>query len=133
MFHWLSNPDAWLSLITLTILEIVLGVDNIIFISILSGKLPPEQQGRARNVGLMLALVTRILLLSFIFLLTKLTQPLFIVPFLHEHAEHGVGAPLAITGQRLVLLLGGLFLIWKSVHEIHGNLEGEEHAGSSKV
>ena len=130
MFAWLSNPDAWLSLITLTILEIVLGVDNIIFISILSGKLPAEQQGKARNIGLALALITRILLLSFIFVLTKLTSPLFTVPFIHEH---GTGAPLAITGQRLVLLIGGLFLLWKSVHEIHGNLEGEAHAGSSKV
>ena len=130
MFAWLSNPDAWLSLITLTILEIVLGVDNIIFISILSGKLPAEQQGKARNIGLALALITRILLLSFIFVLTKLTAPLFTVPFIHEH---GTGAPLAITGQRLVLLIGGLFLLWKSVHEIHGNLEGEAHEGSSKV
>ena len=130
MLDWLSNPDAWLSLITLTVLEIVLGVDNIIFISILSGKLPAAQQGKARNIGLALALITRILLLSFIFILTKLTAPLFTVPFIHEH---GTGAPLAITGQRLVLLIGGLFLIWKSVHEIHGNLEGEEHAQSSKV
>ena len=124
MFQWLANPDVWLSLITLTVLEIVLGVDNIIFISILAGKLTAGQQGRARNIGLALALVTRILLLSFIFLLTKLTQPLFIVPFLHDHET---GAPLAITGQRLVLILGGLFLIWKSVHEIHGSLEEEGH------
>jgi predicted tellurium resistance membrane protein TerC len=130
MFDWLSSPDAWLSLITLTVLEIVLGVDNIIFISILSGKLPAEQQPRARNIGLALALITRVLLLNFIFLLTKLTTPLFTVPFLHEH---GTGAALAITGQRLVLLLGGLFLIWKSVHEIHGNLEGEEHGKAAKV
>ncbi len=130
MFDWLSNPDAWLSLLTLTILEIVLGVDNIIFISILSGKLPAEQQGKARNIGLALALITRILLLSFIFVLTKLTTPLFTIPFLHEH---GTGAPLAITGQRLVLILGGLFLLWKSVHEIHGNLEGEAQSGSQKV
>ena len=130
MPDWLSNPDAWLSLVTLTVLEIVLGVDNIIFISILSGKLPPEQQGKARNIGLALALVTRILLLSFIFVLTKLTQPLFTVDFIHEQ---GTGAPLAITGQRLVLLLGGLFLIWKSVHEIHGNLEGEEHGKAAGV
>ncbi len=130
MFAWLSNPDAWLSLVPLTVLEIVLGVDNIIFISILSGKLPAEQQGRARNIGLALALITRVLLLNFIFVLTKLTAPLFTVPFIHEH---GTGAPLAITGQRLVLLIGGLFLIWKSVHEIHGNLEGEAHEGSAKV
>jgi predicted tellurium resistance membrane protein TerC len=130
MLHWLSNPDAWLSLVTLTVLEIVLGVDNIIFISILSGKLPAAQQAKARNIGLALALITRILLLSFIFILTKLTTPLFTVPFMHEH---DTGAPLAITGQRLVLLIGGLFLIWKSVHEIHGNLEGEEHAKSTRV
>ncbi len=130
MFDWFSNPDAWLSLVTLTILEIVLGVDNIIFISILSGKLPAEQQAKARNIGLALALITRILLLSFIFVLTKMTAPLFTVPFLHEH---GSNTPLAITGQRLVLLLGGIFLMWKSVHEIHGNLEGEEHGKSSKV
>ena len=130
MLAWLSNPDAWLSLVTLTILEIVLGVDNIIFISILSGKLPAEQQGKARNIGLALALITRVLLLSFIFVLTKLTAPLFTVPFIHEH---GTGAPLAITGQRLVLIIGGIFLIWKSVHEIHGNLEGEEHGKSKGV
>ena len=130
MFAWLSNPDAWLSLITLTVLEIVLGVDNIIFISILSGKLPAGQQGKARNIGLALALITRILLLSFIFVLTKLTTPLFTVPFIHEQ---GTGVPLAITGQRLVLLVGGLFLLWKSVHEIHGNLEGEAQSESKKV
>ncbi len=130
MFAWLSNPDAWLSLVTLTILEIVLGVDNIIFISILSGKLPAEQQGKARNIGLALALITRVLLLSFIFVLTKLTAPLFTLPFIHEH---GTGAPLAITGQRLVLIIGGIFLIWKSVHEIHGNLEGENHGKSKGV
>jgi predicted tellurium resistance membrane protein TerC len=130
MLDWLTNPDAWLSLVTLTVLEIVLGVDNIIFISILSGKLPAEQQGKARNIGLALALITRILLLSFIFVLTKLTAPLFTVPFIHEH---GTGAPLAITGQRLVLIVGGLFLLWKSVHEIHGNLEGEAQSESKKV
>ena len=130
MFHWLSNPDAWLSLVTLTVLEIVLGVDNIIFITILSGKLPPEQQGKARNIGLALALVTRVLLLSFIFVLTKLTAPLFTVPFILDHETK---LPLAITGQRLVLIAGGLFLLWKSVHEIHGNLEGEAHAESKKV
>ena len=130
MLTWLSNPDAWLSLITLTVLEIVLGVDNIIFISILSGKLPAEQQASARNIGLALALITRVLLLSFIFVLTKMTTPLFTIPFLHES---GTTVPLAITGQRLVLLLGGIFLIWKSVHEIHGSVEGDDPLPSSKV
>ncbi len=121
MFDWISDPNAWISLLTLTILEIVLGVDNIIFISILAGKLPAEQQGKARTLGLMLALVTRILLLSFIFLLTKLTKPLF----------HAMGQ--GISGKDLVMLIGGFFLIWKSVKEIHHAVEGEDHSKSTSV
>jgi predicted tellurium resistance membrane protein TerC len=113
---WLTDPNVWISLLTLTILEIVLGVDNIIFISVLAGKLPPEQQGKARTVGLMLALITRVLLLCSIFWLSNLTTPLFSV------LGHGM------SGRDLVLLIGGLFLLWKSVHEIHGSLEGEDHA-----
>jgi len=120
-FTWIAQPDIWIGLATLTVLEIVLGIDNIIFISILAGRLPPEQQGKARTLGLTLALVTRILLLCSIFLLTKLTKELF-------HAfGHGV------SGKDLVLILGGLFLIWKSVHEIHASLEGENHEKSTKV
>ena len=121
MFDWISDPNAWISLLTLTILEIVLGVDNIIFISILAGKLPAEQQGKARTLGLLLALVTRILLLSFIFLLTKLTKPLF----------HAMGQ--GISGKDLVMLIGGFFLIWKSVKEIHHAVEGEDHSKSTSV
>ncbi len=121
MFEWFSDPNAWISLLTLTILEIVLGVDNIIFISILAGKLPAEQQAKARNLGLMLALVTRILLLSCIFLLTKLTKPIF------------VAMGHSISGKDLVMLLGGLFLIWKSVKEIHHAVEGEDHEKTTKV
>jgi predicted tellurium resistance membrane protein TerC len=121
MFEWFSDPNAWVSLLTLTILEIVLGVDNIIFISILAGKLPQEQQAKARNIGLMLALVTRLILLSAIFLLTKLTKPLF------------VALGYSISGKDLVMLLGGLFLIWKSVKEIHHSVEGVDHQGSSRV
>src|SRR5436190_581804 len=98
MLEWLSDPNTWISLVTLTVLEIVLGVDNIIFISILAGKLPAEQQGRARTVGLLLALVTRILLLSSIFLLTKLTRELFSIL--------GQG----FSGKDLVMLSGGVFL-----------------------
>jgi predicted tellurium resistance membrane protein TerC len=129
----LTDPQAWLSLLTLTVLEIVLGVDNIIFISILAGKLPPEQQGKARTVGLALALITRILLLSLIFLMTKLTQPLFTVPFLTEHLDDGTTRALQVTFRNLVLFGGGLFLIFKSVKEIHASLEGEEHGKSAKV
>jgi len=118
---WLTDPQIWISLVTLTVLEIVLGIDNIIFISILAGKLPAEQQGRARTTGLMLALVMRIILLCSIFWLTRLIHPLF----------HVLGHPF--SGKDLVMIAGGLFLLWKSVHEIHGSLEGEEHEQSSKV
>ncbi len=117
----LADPQFWISLLTLTVLEIVLGIDNIIFISILSGKLPAAQQARARSLGLMIALVTRILLLCSVFWLTKLTGELFRV-FTHP-----------VSGKDLVMLGGGLFLLWKSVHEIHGSLEGEDHAQSGKV
>jgi len=119
----LDDPQVWFSLLTLTVLEIVLGIDNIIFISILAGKLPPEQQQRARTVGLMLALITRVLLLLSIFWLTRLTAELFRV-FGHS-----------FSGKDLVMVAGGLFLLWKSVHEIHGSLEGEDHekSGGSKT
>jgi predicted tellurium resistance membrane protein TerC len=120
----LSEPQTWISLVTLTVLEIVLGIDNIIFISILAGRLPADQQPRARTMGLGFALITRILLLCSIVWLTKLTSTLF----------RAFGQD--ISGKDLVLLLGGLFLIWKSVHEIHGNMEGEEEhhdAGKKKA
>ena len=117
----LRDPQTWISLVTLTLLEIVLGIDNIIFISILAGKLPPAEAPKARTLGLMLALVTRILLLCSIFWLTKLTAELFNL------------FGNSISWKDVVLILGGLFLIWKSVHEIHGNLEGAEHEKSSRV
>ena len=116
----LADPQFWISLVTLTVLEIVLGIDNIIFISILAGKLPAAQQGRARTLGLMIALVARVILLCSIFWLTKLTGELFRV------LAHPV------SGKDLVMLSGGLFLLWKSVHEIHGSLEGEDHAQGAK-
>jgi predicted tellurium resistance membrane protein TerC len=112
--EWISSPDAWISLLTLTVLEIVLGIDNVIFISILAGKLPPEQQAKARQTGLMLALVTRILLLSLVAWMAKLTQPLFTV-FGQD-----------FSGRDLILLAGGLFLLFKATREIHEKLEGED-------
>ena len=140
---WLTDPQIWISLITLTLLEIVLGIDNIIFISILAGKLPPEQQSRARTIGLMLALITRVLLLCSIFWLTKLIDPLFTFYLAAEGGWHLIGGKLAegvvtqfafgMSGKDIVLFLGGLFLIWKSVHEIHGSLEGEDHEQTTKV
>jgi predicted tellurium resistance membrane protein TerC len=119
--EWLSDPQAWIGLFTLTMLEIVLGIDNVVFISILAGKLPAEQRERARRLGLALAMVTRILLLLSLSWIVRLTAPLFTI-IGHE-----------ISGRDLVLILGGLFLLGKSTHEIHGSLEGEEGEKSRRV
>jgi predicted tellurium resistance membrane protein TerC len=120
---WLTDPQIWISLFTLTALEIVLGIDNIIFISILAGKLPPAQQDKARTLGLSLALITRILLLLSLTWLMTLTKPLFTMPVV----DHG------LSGRDLILLLGGLFLIGKSVMEVHEKMEGDAHASVGKV
>ena len=119
--EWLTDPQLWIAFITLTVLELVLGIDNVIFISILSGKLPADQQPRARFIGLSLALVMRVILLFSLSWVIGLTEPLFAV-FGQE-----------VSGRDLVLLIGGLFLIAKSTHEIHGSLEGEEGEASRKV
>lgn len=109
--------DNLIALITLTLLEIVLGIDNVIFVSILSGKLPPHQQAKARRIGMLLAMVMRILLLFSISWVMGLTRPFFTI-LNHE-----------VSGRDLILLSGGLFLLAKSTHEIHAKLEGEEHGG----
>lgn len=119
--EWISDPQVWIAFLTLTVLELVLGIDNVIFISILSGKLPAEQQAKARYIGLTLALVMRVILLFSLTWVIGLTEPLFGV-FGQE-----------VSGRDLVLLIGGLFLIAKSTHEIHGSLEGEEGEGSRKA
>lgn len=116
--EWLLTPESWIALVTLSVLEIVLGIDNVIFISILSGKLPPDQQQKARTTGLALAAISRILLLLSITWVMRLTAPLFEV----------LGNE--ISGRDLILILGGLFLIAKSTHEIHEKLEG---GGDGKV
>ena len=123
--EWLSNPQVWISLLTLTLLEIVLGIDNIIFISILSGKLPPDQQAKARKLGLSLALITRVLLLMGLAWVVKLDKPFF------EHESFGF--KLAVSVKDLILITGGLFLIYKSVHEIHEKLEGEDGEKTKKI
>src|SRR5579884_132115 len=110
---WIASPDTWIALVTLTVLEIVLGIDNIVFISILAGKLPAARQARARTLGLALAMLTRVALLLSLTWMMRLTSPLFAV-FDHE-----------ISGRDLILMVGGVFLIWKSTHEIHQRLEGE--------
>jgi predicted tellurium resistance membrane protein TerC len=122
----LSSPEAWISLLTLTILEIVLGIDNIIFISILSGKLPENQQKKARQVGLALAMITRVLLLLSLTWIMKLTAPLFNVGEWVDLTNPEWLAQLAISGRDLILIIGGLFLIYKSTHEIHEKLESAD-------
>ncbi len=140
--EWISDPQIWISLVTLTILEIVLGIDNIIFISILAGKLPAEQQGKARTLGLGIALVSRVALLGLIFLLTKAIAPIFPQPAAEVMANASFPANVfywfqgivhhEFSWKDVVLLAGGLFLLWKSVHEIHGNLEGAAHPTGTK-
>jgi predicted tellurium resistance membrane protein TerC len=119
----LTSPEAWIALGTLTLLEIVLGIDNIVFISVLADRLPPEQRPKARQVGLLLAMLTRILLLFSISLIMRLTEPLF-APFEHD-----------VSGQDLILIVGGLFLLTKSTREIHNKMEGDddEARGAAKA
>lgn len=119
--EWLSDPQVWIAFATLTALELVLGIDNIVFISILAGKLPAEQQQKARLTGLALAMFMRVGLLFSLSWIIGLTAPLFTV----------LGQE--ISGRDLVLIAGGLFLIAKATHEIHGKLEGEEGSGSVRV
>lgn len=117
--EWLSDPNAWIGLLTLTVLELVLGIDNIVFISILSGKLPAHEQKKARLIGLSLAMLMRILLLLSITWVMGLTRPLFTI------------ATFQVTGRAIILVAGGLFLLVKSTHEIHDHMEGEdEHRGA---
>ena len=116
MFDWATQPEIWISLLTLTVLEIVLGIDNIIFISILSGKLPPAQQPKARKLGLALALITRVLLLCALAWVVKLDKPFWEPTILSWK--------LAVSGKDIILIAGGLFLLAKSTFEIHEKLEG---------
>ena len=116
-----SPAELTVAFLTLCVLEIVLGIDNVIFISILAGKLPAHQQPKARFIGLTLAMVTRVLLLLSIVWMARLTQPLFSL-FQHN-----------VSGRDLILLIGGIFLVWKSTHEIHQNLEGEQGHGFARA
>jgi predicted tellurium resistance membrane protein TerC len=119
--EWITQPQAWVALATLTALEIVLGIDNIVFISILAGRLPPSQRNKARTLGLALAMGTRILLLLTLTWIMTLTAPLLSI-FKNE-----------ISGRDIILLAGGLFLLAKSTHEIHVNLEGKPAQAATKV
>lgn len=119
--EWLTDPQIWIAFVTLTALELVLGIDNVVFISILAGKLPADQQKKARTVGLALAMLMRIALLFSLSWIIRLTAPLFVV-FGDE-----------ISGRDLILIAGGLFLLGKSTHEIHQRLEGDEGHASARV
>jgi len=119
--EWITDPQTWIAFLTLVVLELVLGVDNIIFISILTGKLPPEQQEKGRVVGLSLAVISRILLLLSLSWVIGLTEPLFNV------------FKFQVSGRDIILILGGLFLLAKATHEIHQKLEGEEGHASARV
>src|SRR3954453_6163286 len=119
--EWLTDPNAWIGLLTLTVLELVLGIDNIIFITILAGKLPQKQRNKARTIGLGLAMLMRILLLLCLSWIMGLTHPLFTV------------AHFAVTGRGMILTAGGLFLLVKSTHEIHDRIEGEDLHRQARV
>ncbi len=126
----LSDPAAWAALLTLVVLEVVLGIDNLVFIAILSNKLPPEQQSKARRIGLILALGMRIALLMLIGWLVTLQTPLFDLGI--EGAPNPYGEPsfeTAFSGRDLILLAGGLFLLWKATKEIHHAMEPEDNSG----
>jgi predicted tellurium resistance membrane protein TerC len=119
--EWLTDPNAWIGLLTLTVLELVLGIDNIIFITILAGKLPQKERNKARTIGLGLAMLMRILLLLCLSWIMGLTHPLFTV------------AHFAVTGRGMILTAGGLFLLVKSTHEIHDRIEGEDLHRQARV
>ena len=119
--EWLTDPQIWIAFITLVALELVLGVDNVVFISILAGKLPAEQQKPARRTGIGLAVISRILLLFSISWIMGLTEPLFTV------------FEFDVSGRDIVLLIGGIFLLAKATSEIHDKLEGEEGHASARV
>ncbi|MBL4676821.1 MAG: TerC family protein [Mucilaginibacter sp.] len=126
-----TDPEAWISLVTLTFLEIVLGIDNVIFISILADKLPKQQQNKGRKLGLGMAMITRVALLFGISWVMKLTAPLFNLSGIIGATDAEWVEKLAISGRDLILIVGGLFLIYKSTAEIHHKIEGDEEGGDN--
>jgi len=135
MSDWIASPEAWVALVSLTALEIVLGIDNIIFISILVGGLPAQRRDRARLQGFALAMLTRILLLLSLAWMMRLTEPFFsLLPdLLAPTANHHLRDALVLSGRDLILLSGGLFLLWKSAHEIYQSMEGDPADSAARV
>ena len=129
----LANPEIWISLITLTALEIVLGIDNIIFISIMASKLPANKQKKARQLGLALAMITRVLLLLSLSWIMNLTSPLFNMGEWIALTDAELLKQFTISGRDLILIIGGLFLIYKSTTEIHDKLEGADHQAETRA
>lgn len=125
MTDWLTNPEIWISFLTLVIMEIILGIDNIIFISISTGRLPQHQQKKARLLGIGLALIIRVLLLLSITWVMTLTRPLFSVGDWIGLQDGTLYDQLVISGRDLILIVGGFFLLYKATKEIHHSLEGE--------
>ncbi|HKP80242.1 MAG TPA: TerC family protein, partial [Phenylobacterium sp.] len=126
-----TDPAAWAALLTLIVMEVVLGIDNLIFISILSNKLPEHQRAHTRRIGIALALVMRLLLLSTLAFIVGLTQPVFSLPFQGPIGEHGEPLfELAFSWRDLILIAGGLFLVWKATKEIHHTVDPDDHKDS---
>ncbi|MGH6998373.1 MAG: TerC family protein, partial [Phenylobacterium sp.] len=123
-----ADPAVWAALVTLIVMEVVLGIDNLIFISILSNKLPPEHRTQARRIGISLALIMRLVLLSTLAFIVGLTAPVFELPWHGALDEHGKPAwELAFSWRDLILIAGGLFLVWKATKEIHHSVDPEDH------
>lgn len=126
----LTDPSVWLALVTLVVLEVVLGIDNIVFIAILSNKLPAEQQSKARKIGIGLAMIMRLALLGVIGWVVSLDTPLFDLGIVGPLGEHGQPSfETAFSGRDIILLVGGLFLLWKATTEIHHNIDPEVETG----
>jgi predicted tellurium resistance membrane protein TerC len=126
-----ADPAVWAALITLIVMEVVLGIDNLVFISILSNKLPPEQRQKARRIGISLALIMRLVLLSTLAFIVGLTAPVFELPWHGALNEHGEPAwELAFSWRDLILIAGGLFLIWKATTEIHHSVDPQDSDSS---
>jgi predicted tellurium resistance membrane protein TerC len=130
--EWLLDPEIWISLITLTVLEIVLGIDNIVFISIMAAKLPANQQRKARQLGLALAMITRVLLLLSLTWVMTLTAPLINLASIFNFTDPDWIEKLTLSGRDLILIIGGLFLIYKSTAEMHDKLEADEDEKKTK-
>ncbi|HEY9218086.1 MAG TPA: TerC family protein [Phenylobacterium sp.] len=130
VFAWTADPAAWAALVTLIVMEVVLGIDNLIFISILSNKLPEHQRSKARRLGISLALIMRLVLLSTIAFIVSLTKPVFELPWSGPLGEHGEPMfELSFSWRDLILIAGGLFLVWKATTEIHEKVDTQDTHG----